>query len=60
MTLSPQARGLIKSCLPMLWDLELRIFIFQFLIDLIAGKPILPESMKQVTDVSQRWRSRYT
>lgn len=59
MKLSPQV-GLMKSCLPMLWDLEFRIFIFQFLVDLITGKSVLAESMKQVTNVSQWWRSRYT
>jgi len=36
----------------MLWGLEFRIFNFQFLVDLIPGKSILAESMKQVTDVS--------
>jgi len=37
----------------MLWDPEFRIFIFQFLVDLITDKSVLAESMKQVTDVSQ-------
>ena len=37
----------------MFWGLKFWIFIFQFLVNLIAGKLVLPENMKEVTDISQ-------